>query len=78
MKIAISLPDALFRRADRVARTEHLSRSALIQRALEGYLASRGADVTAELNAALDDIGIDAESDRWVRATSTRFARRRR
>jgi metal-responsive CopG/Arc/MetJ family transcriptional regulator len=77
MKTAISLPDALFRRADRLARTQNISRSALVQRALEAYLQSRGADVTGDLNAALDDIGRDEEDANWVRATSALLARRR-
>lgn len=77
MKTAISLPDALFRRADRLARTERISRSALVRRALEAYLQSRGGDVTGELNAALDDIGRDEEDARWVRATSAQLVRRR-
>lgn len=78
MKTAISLPDSLFRRADRLARKERVSRSALIQRALEAYLASRSEDVTAEINAALDDIGEDAENEAWVRAASTQAVRRTR
>jgi metal-responsive CopG/Arc/MetJ family transcriptional regulator len=77
MKTAISLPDPLFRRADRVARLERISRSALIRRALEAYLETRRLDVTAEINAALDDIGPDTENAGWVRAVSTHFATRR-
>jgi metal-responsive CopG/Arc/MetJ family transcriptional regulator len=70
MKAAISLPDPLFRRTDAAARRQRLSRSALIRRALEEYLAKPASDVTAEIDAALEDIGEDAENDRWVEATS--------
>jgi metal-responsive CopG/Arc/MetJ family transcriptional regulator len=71
MKTAISLPDALFRRTDRLARSEKISRSALIRRALEAYLGARASDVTQGINAVLDQIGADDESDAWVRAAST-------
>jgi hypothetical protein len=39
MKTAISIPDSVFRRAERYARKLGLSRSQLFTRALEAYLA---------------------------------------
>ena len=75
MKAAISLPDPLFRRTDAAARRQHLSRSAFIRRALEEYLARPARDVTAEINAALEDIGEDRENERWVQASSQQALR---
>ena len=51
MKTAISLPDELFKAAERVARRLGLSRSELYQRALAKYLESHNNTViTAELD----------------------------
>lgn len=41
MKIAISVPDAVFRRADQFARRRKMSRSALFTQAMEEFLARR-------------------------------------
>ena len=60
MKTAISLPDALYHRAERAAQRLGRTRSALYADALEAYLdAAEGAD---ELTAALDELYADAES----------------
>ena len=54
MKTAISLPDALYHRAERVAQRLGRTRSALYAEALEAYLdAAEDAD---EVTAALDDL----------------------
>jgi predicted transcriptional regulator len=51
MKTAVSIPDAVFRTADRFARQRKLSRSALFTQALEDFLALRRSDdVTERLN----------------------------
>ena len=51
MKTAVSIPDAVFRTADRFARQRKLSRSALFTQALEDFLALRRSDdVTKRLN----------------------------
>ena len=51
MKTAISLPDVLFKSADKLAKRLGLSRSELYARALEEYVAKhRGRKVTARLN----------------------------
>jgi metal-responsive CopG/Arc/MetJ family transcriptional regulator len=52
VKTAISIPDELFEAADRLARRQGLSRSALYRRAVERYLAEHEtAEVTARLDA---------------------------
>ena len=51
MKIAISLPDPLFKEAEAAAKALGLTRSKLIQTALEEFLQRRrDAEVTAALN----------------------------
>ncbi|MEW6744984.1 MAG: ribbon-helix-helix protein, CopG family [Planctomycetota bacterium] len=51
MKTAISLPDAMFHAADRMARRLGISRSELFQRAVQQYLGSRRqAELTEALN----------------------------
>lgn len=77
MKTAVSLPDSLFRRIDRLARQQKLSRSAIFRKALEAYVASLNVDVTAQLNAALADIGDDPENEAWVKASTAHALRRR-
>jgi predicted transcriptional regulator len=77
MKAAISLPDPLFRRTDAAARRQRLSRSALIRLALEEYLARPTRDVTAEIDAALEESGEDREDARWVQAISKQTLRRK-
>ena len=58
MKTAISLPDALYHRAERVAQRLGRTRSALYAEALEAYLdATEGAD---EVTALLDEVYADA------------------
>lgn len=58
VKTAISLPDALYHRAERVAQRLGRTRSALYAEALEAYLdATEEAD---EVTAALDELYADA------------------
>ena len=58
VKTAISLPDSLYHRAERVAQRLGQTRSALYAEALEVYL--DGAEDAAEVTAALDDVYADA------------------
>ena len=52
MKVAISVPDPVFKAAEHLARQRKVSRSQLYSEALAAYLGSRGADaVTTKLNA---------------------------
>ena len=52
MKTAISVDDALMRRADEAARDLGLSRSALVADALREYLSRRRARISEKLNQA--------------------------
>jgi metal-responsive CopG/Arc/MetJ family transcriptional regulator len=72
MKTAISLPDAVFRDAERHARRTRKSRSQLYAEAISEYLARHAPDeVTEDMNAVIDQLG-DAGRDRFV----SRAARR--
>ena len=53
MKAAISLPDDLFARADRLARAQKVSRSKLIQDALRHYLSLHERSLTERINEGL-------------------------
>jgi predicted transcriptional regulator len=57
MKVAISVPNELFERADDVAARLGLSRSQVYARAVEQFLDAQGEDpVTAQLNELADDV----------------------
>ena len=58
MKTAISLPDALYHRAERMAHRLGRTRSALYVEALQAYLDA--AEHTDEVTAVLDDLYADA------------------
>jgi predicted transcriptional regulator len=58
MKTAVSVPDDLFARADRLAKRSRRSRSEVYSAALREYLARHAPDeVTAGLDAALAGLG---------------------
>ena len=58
MKTAVSLPDPLFKEAEAAAKDLGLSRSKLIQTALEDFLERRrDEDVTAEINRNIEKYG---------------------
>ncbi len=60
MKVAVSIPDELFRQADRIASTRGVSRSAIFADALHSYVQAHTPErVTEELNAALDSLDQD-------------------
>lgn len=60
MKVAVSLPDGLFERADESAARLGLNRSQLYARAIEEFLLSQGNDpVTALLDAIADEVSSD-------------------
>jgi metal-responsive CopG/Arc/MetJ family transcriptional regulator len=68
MKTAISIPDSLFREATAAARHLGVSRSRLVQEALEEFLERRrDAQVTASINEAIAKYGdpSDGEED-WL------------
>ena len=70
MKTAISIPDEVFKRAERVAEKLGVSRSELFTRAMQEYLGvQRDANVTASYDEAFADAGQDDLIDfRWEAA----------
>jgi metal-responsive CopG/Arc/MetJ family transcriptional regulator len=72
MKTAISIPDDLFRTADKTARKLGLSRSALIQRALIDFLESQNQkSIVEKLNKVYSkiDSSIPMEIQEYQRST---------
>lgn len=75
MKTAISLPDELFARAEKLARKTGKSRSQLYQEALAEYLLRRdGDEITEALNHALGEI--EQPSDDWLARAGRRALER--
>jgi len=69
MKVAISVPDPLFREAESAARRLKMPRSQLYARALEIFLhQQRRPDVTERLNAVYGSAGADAVDQAWLDA----------
>jgi metal-responsive CopG/Arc/MetJ family transcriptional regulator len=72
MKTAISLPDEVFQRAERLARRARKTRSQLYGEALREYLARHSADeVTEAINRVCDQIG--DEVDPFVEVAARRI-----
>ena len=75
MKTAISVPDAIFEQAERMARRTKRSRSELYSKALADYLARHDPDrVTEAMNRALAEAGADV--DPFVATASRRVLKR--
>jgi metal-responsive CopG/Arc/MetJ family transcriptional regulator len=75
MKTAVSLPDPLFRAADRLARRLGISRSQVFQQAVSAYLeAHENSSVTDVLNTVYEseDIGLDPVVAELQRASIVR------
>ncbi len=76
MKTAISIPDALFEAADRLARRLGVSRSELYQRAIARYLENQGDEAVTEaldrVHARSEDGGLDPAFDALQRASLAR------
>ncbi len=69
MKVAISVPDPVFRQAESVARRLRIPRSQLYARALELFLRQqRRPDVTQRLDAVYGAAEPDAEDREWLEA----------
>jgi predicted transcriptional regulator len=65
MKTAVSIPDVVFRSAERLARRLKKSRSQLYAEAIAEYVARREPEsVTAAMNAVCDDV--DTRADEFV------------
>lgn len=74
MKTAVSVPNEVFERAERLARRLKLSRSELYSRALREYLGRHSPDeVTQALDAVCEDLGTGA--DEFVREAGRRVLR---
>ncbi len=51
MKVAVSIPDRIFRAAERISKRRRVSRSQLYAQALEAFIESQsGTEVTEQLN----------------------------
>ena len=75
MKIAISVPDPVFRRAEAAARRMRVPRSQFYARAVEAYLKQTAReDITERLNAVYSDE--PAEPDAFLAAAAKRTFRR--
>jgi hypothetical protein len=69
MKVAISVPDPLFRQAESAARRLRIPRSQLYARALEAFLrAQRRPDVTERLDAVYGAVKGEALDQAWLDA----------
>ena len=69
MKVAVSIPDPLFRDAEQVSRRLSVPRSQLYARALEAYVRQHaGQEITARLNAALARVGARRDAG-WEQAS---------
>jgi metal-responsive CopG/Arc/MetJ family transcriptional regulator len=69
MKIAVSIPDDVYQRAERLAERSNRTRSRLYSDALGEYLARHGSDeVTDAMNQIL--VGIDQSADTFVAAAT--------
>jgi len=74
MKTAVSLPDDVFRSAERFARRARKSRSRLYAEALTEYLARHAPDeVTEDMNRVVEQLGA-AASDPFVASAARRVA----
>jgi metal-responsive CopG/Arc/MetJ family transcriptional regulator len=75
MKTAVSIPDDVFAKAERLARRSKRSRSELFSAALSEYVARHAPDeVTEAMNRVCDDVG--EQSDRFVAAAGRRVLER--
>ena len=76
MKTAVSIPDDVFQKAERLARRMKKSRSELFSNALAEYVARHAPDhVTERMNEVCAEIGLD-ERDLFVSTASRRILER--
>jgi metal-responsive CopG/Arc/MetJ family transcriptional regulator len=75
MKTAVSIPNDIFEKAERLARRTKKSRSELFSNALSEYIARHAPDhVTELMNQVCDEVG--TEPDQFVSAASGRILER--
>ena len=73
MKTAVSVPDDVFERAERLAHREGRSRSEVYSAALREYVARHAPDeVTESIDRSLITLGDEANVDALVRAAASR------
>lgn len=71
MKTAVSVPDDVFEKAERLARREGRSRSEVYSAALREYVARHSPDeLTSAIDGAIAEVGEGAGSDAFVRAAA--------
>ena len=75
MKTAISIPDDIFKVAERLARRTKKSRSQLFSDAVREYVARHASD---DITDAMDRVcaEVDSQSDKFVASASTRILNR--
>jgi metal-responsive CopG/Arc/MetJ family transcriptional regulator len=75
MKTAVSIPDDVFEKVERLARRSKRSRSEVFSAALREYVARHAPDeVTDAINRAVDEIG--DQKDEFVAAAGRRILKR--
>lgn len=75
MKTAVSIPDDIFNKAERLARRMKKSRSELFSHAIADYVARHAPDqVTETMNQVCDEV--DVEADGFTSAASRRILER--
>jgi predicted transcriptional regulator len=75
MKVAVSIPDDLFERADELARRLGATRSQVYRDALTQYLLRREpSEITAALDKVADEVG--PAPDPWLTAAATSVLQR--
>ena len=73
MKTAVSVPDEVFQKAERLARSSGRSRSEVYSAALREYIARHAPDeITEALDRVVSELGADADRDPFVRSAATR------
>lgn len=73
MKTAISVPDDVFAAAERFAQSSGRSRSELYSTAVREYVARHAPDqITADLDALIEELGEDARIDPFVQEAGRR------
>jgi len=74
MKTAVSVPNDIFNKAERLARAAGKSRSEVYSAALREYVARHDPDeVTDAVNRAIEELGDEAAPDEFVREAGRRI-----
>ncbi len=77
MKLAISVPETTFAKADAMARRLGTSRSAVFAKAMDAYEDVAGDDLTEQINTIVDSMTQEEhrERDAWLRVGATTVLR---